>query len=234
MLNIIPRTAWGARLPDEVNRIPLPTPRLWVHHTAGSEHGAAGMRSIQNYHMDTKGWNDIAYSFVIDRDGSIFTGRDAGVAGAHTAGDNSSSHAICLMGNFETATPTPAALDALVELAAHGRDAGWWVPTLGGHRDAPGASTRCPGQNLYNTLPDIRTEVRFHQEDDLDMTPTERQKLIDDISTTAALKAVAAIEQRLSTARTPMRIRLRQLAQLGATDALAADNVTTLHPTTDG
>jgi hypothetical protein len=29
-------------------------------------------------------------------------------------------------------------------------------PLLGGHRDAPGAATACPGRNLYARLPELR------------------------------------------------------------------------------
>lgn len=152
----IGRSGWGAAPPEDINHIPTPTPRLWVHHTGTEQHGAEGVRAIQRYHMQSKGWLDIAYSFLIDDDGTVYTGRGAGVAGGHTEGDNSSSHAICLMGNFENRRPTVASLGSLVELSRYGRDVGWWVPTLGGHRDAPGAQTACPGQNLYDTLPEVR------------------------------------------------------------------------------
>lgn len=218
---IVGRSGWNAGPPEhEPTRIPMPTPRLWIHHTAGSERGASGMRAIQHYHQDTKGWNDIAYSFVIDPDGTVYEGRGAGIAGAHTEGDNSRSHAICVMGNYETDLPSVAVLNSIVELAAYGRDKGWWAPTLGGHRDAPGAQTKCPGQHLYAQLTRLKFNVDNYQEDPFDMTPTERKKFIDDISTAAALKAVAAIEQRLSTRGVPMRVKLRELAKLGATDAL--------------
>jgi hypothetical protein len=159
-MRIIPRAEWGARSPRAVTHIALPTPRLWVHHTAGSERGAVGMRQIQAFHMDTRGWNDIAYSFVVDdHDGAIYEGRGAGVAGGHTEGDNSRSHAICVMGNFEGRGAQPHTLQAIVELANHGTAKGWWVPTLGGHRDAPGASTACPGARLYAVLPNLRASL---------------------------------------------------------------------------
>lgn len=158
-MKIITRAQWGARPPRSVHRIALPTPRLWVHHSADDRQGTAAVRAHQAFHMDHRGWSDIAYSFLIDDHGNIYEGRGPGVAGGHTAGDNTKSHAICLLGNFEHRHPTPAALDALVELARHGRDQGWWVPTLGGHRDAPGASTACPGRHLYAVLPLIRERV---------------------------------------------------------------------------
>jgi hypothetical protein len=172
---IIPRSEWGARAPRSRTRITTPTPRLWIHHTGAEERGAAGMRAIQRYHMDTKRWQDIAYSFVIDDStGAIYEGRGAGIAGGHTQGDNSRSHAICVMGNFQNRAPSAATLWSIVQLAIYGRAKGWWVPTLGGHRDAPGASTACPGQALYIRLPGLRSQVADEPEDD--MTPDELAK----------------------------------------------------------
>jgi hypothetical protein len=159
-MDIVSRAAWRARPPQGRIQIPMPTPRLWIHHTAGNERGAAGMRSIQNYHMDGRGWRDIAYSFVIDNDdGVIYEGRGAGVAGGHTEGDNSKSHAICVMGNFEIEPPTSVAITSIIALARHGKSKGWWIPTCGGHRDAPGANTACPGRRLYGHLPSIQRSV---------------------------------------------------------------------------
>lgn len=153
---IISRAAWGARPARSRRSIATPTPRVWVHHTAGSERGAAGVRSIQRFHQDVRGWSDIAYSFLVDDDGTIYEGRGVGIAGGHTKGDNSTSHAICLMGNFEDEQPTGAALAAAADLYAHGIASGWWADRLGGHRDAPGASTACPGRHLYGQLDRIR------------------------------------------------------------------------------
>jgi hypothetical protein len=191
-MRIVPRSEWGARAPRAVTRITLPTPRLWVHHTAGSERGAAGMRSIQDFHMDGRGWNDIAYSFVVDdADGTIYEGRGAGVAGGHTEGDNSRSHAICVMGNFQDRAPHPRTLQSIVELARHGRDVGWWVPTLGGHRDAPGASTACPGGQLYAALPGLRSGL------DLPELPLEDDDMLSDDAKDWLRKLVADSETRI-------------------------------------
>lgn len=171
-MHIVFRADWGAKAPTEPLRsITLPTPRLWVHHTADNAKGAAGVRAIQAYHQNVKGWIDIAYSFLVDSDGTIYEGRGVGKAGAHTEGDNSRSHAICLMGDFTSKTPTAKAIDALVDLARHGRELGWWVPTLGGHRDAPGAQTQCPGDKLYAMLPQVRARAQMSEDDD--MTPSE-------------------------------------------------------------
>lgn len=157
----VKRAEWGARPPTAAFfRMPsLPTPRLWIHHSADDRQGAAAVRAHQKYHQDTQGWKDIAYNFLVGDDGTIYEGRGAGIAGGATAGDNTSSHAVCLLGNFENRPPTPAAWRSTVDLSRHGRDVGWWKPTCGGHRDAPGAETACPGRHLYVRLPYLRSGI---------------------------------------------------------------------------
>ena len=185
---IVSRAEWGARSPKSRSKISLPTPRLWIHHTAGNERGAAGMRSIQNTHMDDPKFKfaDIGYSFVVDNaDGKIFEGRGAGIQGAHTEGDNSKSHAICVMGNFMNIQPSTKAIDSIVALAKHGREQGWWTPTCGGHRQAPAASTECPGDKLFAKLDEIQTRVGVgpgpaprQAEEDLDVTEAELRQIV--------------------------------------------------------
>jgi hypothetical protein len=132
------------------------------------------VRAVQDFHMDSRGWNDIAYSFIINHAGDIYEGRGAGVAGGHTAGHNTTSHAVCVLGNFDQAEPTQAALDSVVALARHGHAEGWWPQTFtGGHRNASGAATSCPGSHLYARLPEINSRLL---EDD--MTPEEVRKII--------------------------------------------------------
>lgn len=159
MLTIVSREKWKARKPTKPP-LPLvrPTPRLWLHHTANqSWHGESGMRRCQSFHMDVRKYNDIGYSFVIDnKDGRIFVGRGPGIVGAHTEGDNSKSHAICLMGDFTIDSPSTVAVEATAALIQFGHAARWWPDRLtGGHRDAPGAQTACPGNNLYRAIPRI-------------------------------------------------------------------------------
>lgn len=126
--------------------------------------------------MDTRRYEDIAYSFLIDDDGTVYEGRGAGVIGGHTKGDNSKSHAICAMGDFDKRAPTPQMLHGIVSLIAYGRGRGWWHGLTGGHRDAPGASTACPGAHLYRLVPQIKGSVPTQQEDD-DLTPDEKRML---------------------------------------------------------
>lgn len=156
-IEIVSRSQWGARPPKSRTTIATPTPKLFLHHSAGAHRGAAGVRQIQSFHMDTRNYADIAYSFLIDGETlTIYEGRGAGVQGGHTRGHNSTSHAVCVMGNYETTAPTNALIDRIRQLVAHGHTQGWWPAQLtGGHRDV--GSTACPGQHLYDAIPQINT-----------------------------------------------------------------------------
>ena len=159
-IDIISREAWGARPPRSSSQITVPTPELWLHHTAGNETGNAGVRAIQRDHMDANGWADIAYSFLVDRFTlEVFEGRSVGVRGAHTAGHNGVSHGVAVMGNFEYHPVTDGLIEALAELLSHGYAEGWWPAQFtGGHRDTK--ATACPGDNLYAVIPVINARAR--------------------------------------------------------------------------
>lgn len=163
MRRILTRHEWGARPPERRYAISIPTPKLYLHHSAGSGADERTVRAIQDYHMDVRDWSDIAYSFLIDNDApdvDIFEGRGVGIAGGHTRGQNTVSHAICLIGNFEDELPTEEALEATAWLVALGANENWWPSRItGGHRDAPGANTSCPGDALYAAIPHINERV---------------------------------------------------------------------------
>ena len=141
-MNYVSRAQWGARPPKNRSRISSSN-GVYVHHSAGPE--SQTVKQIQNFHMDSRGWSDIAYSWLVDRNGTIYEGRGWGVAGAHTAGYNSSSHAVCYIGNT-SASPAPAKAKASINavIAEHNRRyrSGYVRP----HRAV--ASTACPGNDL--------------------------------------------------------------------------------------
>ena len=61
-----------------------------VHHTVNSNSYSpnqvdALVRGIQAYHMDTLGYCDIAYNFLISRTGQVYEGRAGGVSKAVSA-----------------------------------------------------------------------------------------------------------------------------------------------------
>lgn len=160
MVKVVNRADWGARTPTSRKKISVPVKENWLHHTAGSEAGAEGMRRIQNYHMDTKGWSDIGYSWVYDKDERTwYEGRGWGYSGAHTYGHNSVSHGLCVMGNFQNESVPQSLIDDVAWLVwqAHIYDKGPDKLT-GGHRDV--SSTACPGSNLYAKIPAINKRVQ--------------------------------------------------------------------------
>jgi hypothetical protein len=188
---IITRREWGAN--EAIRRA---APRFadnvhvaFVHHTAGSNsytasQSAAIVRSIYLYHVQGNGWNDIGYNFLVDKYGQVFEGRYGGatraVIGAHAMGFNAGSVGVALIGNYSSATVTPAAREALVSLLAWRLDLAHVDPlsrvvrvssgnpryppgtavtlnAISGHRDT--YPTSCPGANLYAQLPAIRRAV---------------------------------------------------------------------------
>jgi len=103
----------------------------------------AFLRNTQRFHMDTRGWADIAYSFFVDRVGRIWEGRGWGVVGGHTQGFNSTSHAIYfILGDGQV--PSSEQVESARQLIAeHHRRYG--VGYVRGHQQAPGNRTSCPG-----------------------------------------------------------------------------------------
>jgi hypothetical protein len=63
-----------------------------------------------------RGWLDIGYHWLVDRNGLKFKGRVENREGAHCPGWNDRSVAVCLIGNFDFAPPTRDQLDATLEL----------------------------------------------------------------------------------------------------------------------
>ena len=174
---ILSRRQWGA---DEsiVRAAPsYGTVRgAFVHHTVSANTYAASqvpgiLRGIMAYHVQSLGWDDIGYNFLVDRFGRIWEGRaggvDRAVIGAHTVGHNSVAFAMSAIGNFNTATPPAAVVSAYQRLFAwkfsiHGVNprrpvyyGGKAYNAILGHRDVYG--TECPGTRLYNLLPAIRS-----------------------------------------------------------------------------
>lgn len=108
------------------------------------------MRSIQNYHMDTQGWSDIAYNLACCPHGYIFEGRGRG-KGSGANGTSDANHnypSVCaLVGEND---PQPAELDtAIADACTMLRS--WGVgAVVKGHRDF--VSTACPGNSIYKKV----------------------------------------------------------------------------------
>jgi N-acetylmuramoyl-L-alanine amidase len=148
---IIPRREWGAA-PPTGSRIPQRPFEVVVHHTvyptlrrtATKKQESARLRAIQRRHQ-ARGWIDIGYHLIIFPSGRAYRGRPLKTVGAHVESHNTGRVGIAFDGNFQTSTPTRAAIDTLVWLVRRHRVLrGMRVV---GHRDFGG--TACPGDNLY-------------------------------------------------------------------------------------
>jgi hypothetical protein len=144
---MLSRKQWG--MPGPLGPKMASSNGLWLHHsvTKATADPVRDARQIANIGIQRFG--RMSYSFVVHPDGTILEGQN-GHVGAHTRGQNSTTQAICCVGNFET-DPVTAEMVASIRLLV--RDFG---PLLGGHRDAPGAATACPGRNLQGRLPELR------------------------------------------------------------------------------
>ena len=162
---------------------------LIVHHSAGSNSSsdwAATVRSIYDYHVFTRGWDDIGYNWLIDPNGVIYQGRGDNVRGAHFCGNNSNTMGVCVMGDFTDLVPTDDAIGSLESLLAwkvcdvgieandHAfhSSSGLELQHISGHRD--GCPTACPGDSFYPLLSVVREDVQFkldHECNDLFIAP---------------------------------------------------------------
>jgi flagellar hook assembly protein FlgD len=133
----------------------------------------------------SNGWDDIGYNFLVDKYGQVFEGRAGGVTrnvvGAHAGGFNTGSVGIAVIGNYQSASFSSAARNALEALLAWRLDVGHVHPrdevdrvsagssrwpagrvvrlrTVSGHRDT--SLTSCPGNRIYSRLDAIARNAR--------------------------------------------------------------------------
>jgi N-acetylmuramoyl-L-alanine amidase/Putative peptidoglycan binding domain len=167
---------WGARPPSAAvpvwDRRPV---KILVHHTASQNvadlsRAAADRlaRTIQDFHMDRRGWIDSGQHLTISRGGFVLEGRHrtlealAGgtrqVEGAHCPGQNVLAVGIENEGTYGDVDPPAPLWDRLRQTCAHICLRYAIAPTeIYGHRDFK--NTACPGNRLYGLLPRLRSEV---------------------------------------------------------------------------
>lgn len=192
---IVSRASWGAD--ESIRRF---TPREWnranfaiIHHTAGNNDYAQDevpgiLQSIYAFHVLRRGWDDIAYNFLVDKYGTVWEGRAGGVTrpviGGHASGFNGGSIGISAIGNFQATEPTPELVDGIRDVLAwkldhhhldpHGTTdeiAGGGssnrfspgerltLPNIIGHRHTN--STSCPGDKLYEHVLGLHGDTAF-------------------------------------------------------------------------
>jgi N-acetylmuramoyl-L-alanine amidase len=161
-MDLVRRSAWGAA-PPKGKPIPIAAPvkDLFLHHSATPDHSVATVRSIQRFHQDTRGWADTAYTWLYSPSSrTFFEGRGPGISGAHTRNHNRTSHAVCVLGNWEANVPPSYVVHDLADWARwHGTT--WGPGHYRAHRDV--GATACPGKHLYALLDDINLRAATDQ-----------------------------------------------------------------------
>lgn len=163
-MRIISRSEWGARYGDGFAAAPLPASEVWLHHSVTVapdvappfDDEYAAMRTLELIGQQRFG-GGISYTWAAMPSGRIYQGHSVGRRGAHTRGRNSIARAVVLVGNYENQLTTEAQRRAVAELLRHAKAQGWirQARLNGGHRDAPGASTACPGRHGMAAIPEI-------------------------------------------------------------------------------
>ena len=170
--SIILRSQWGAKPHTKCNNGLLgpSTKGAIIHHTVGSNSYSKGesakiVRATQAYHMNSRGWCDIGYNFLVDKYGQIFEGRAGGISkqvwAAHAGNTavNKYTVGVSLMGTFTRTAPSAAMKEAtaklvawrfsLAKLPAKGTYSigGLTLNRIAAHRNV--LSTECPGAVAY-------------------------------------------------------------------------------------
>lgn len=183
---ICKRNCWcpDGSCPKDLTPTPTPVTHFIVHHSAGGNGAtdfAAVVASYWDLHVNTNGWDDIGYNWLIDPNGIVYEGRGSGISGAHFSCANENTTGICLVGNFSSVAPSDTALSSLKQLLAwescdknivltdtsFHNSSQLLLPNVASHRDgnastAPNAcpkGTVCPGDSLYNRFSGIARDA---------------------------------------------------------------------------
>lgn len=109
-----------------------------IVHCSDTETGTTA--AIRAYHtrpvaQGGRGWSDIGYHWVIERDGSLHAGRDEAIVGAHCEGDNFDSIGICMVGVADFTREQLATMRKLIRMKL--RDFGLPPEAVHAHYEMP-------------------------------------------------------------------------------------------------
>lgn len=160
-LKVFSRSRWRARAAESLADQGAPR-EAFIHYSddVGEnridtfDEQAAKARAIQDFHMDGRGWSDIAYHFLVFqpfgklRRARIFQGRRVTAVPAAQAGHNTGTLAICVVAGPGRKLRRNTRYQIEQILRAHPS-----VRVVGGHRDV--VATDCPGDEIYGQIPRI-------------------------------------------------------------------------------
>ena len=120
-----------------------------IHHSGNAD----TPEKIRNLHINIKGWEDIGYHFMIDREGKLLRGRNLETVGAHVYGYNEDSIGVCLLGNLDKENAKEKQLEMLRRLIGMlCKEFDLNNKNIRLHRDFPNVTKSCPGKNISREL----------------------------------------------------------------------------------
>ncbi|CAK1588676.1 unnamed protein product [Parnassius mnemosyne] len=157
-LRIVSRTDWLAQpVGGALDKIVQPVPWVIITHTATESCSTQSqcvlrVRLIQTFHIESRGWFDIGYNFMVGGDGSVYYGRGWDYIGAHTKGYNRYSIAIAFIGTFNSEQPSKQQVEACQKIIKQGVMLGKLKKDykLFAHRQL--MSTLSPGDKIFDII----------------------------------------------------------------------------------
>jgi N-acetylmuramoyl-L-alanine amidase len=147
-----------------------PVNEIIVHCSATRADWMAGAKTsakvaeIRRWHTRDRGWKDIGYHVLIDRDGTVAKGRPIEQVGAHVQGKNTGTIGVCLMGGHGSSEKdkfadhfTPQQEAALRKVLADLMRQYPTITKVSGHNQY--AAKACPGFNVPSWYAAARASV---------------------------------------------------------------------------
>lgn len=158
VLRLVSRGEWVAQPANgELANLDLPADKVIIAHTAtdnctNQSTCVYRVRYIQNFHIESQGWDDIGYNFLVGGDGAAYIGRGWDKQGAHTKGFNTKSIGIAFIGTFTKREPPPQQLKAARQLIEEGLRLKKLAPDykLFAHRQL--IASESPGEPLFKII----------------------------------------------------------------------------------
>ncbi|CAH0546714.1 unnamed protein product [Brassicogethes aeneus] len=156
-LRMVSRVEWLAQPAVDSTPLKTPVPLVIIHHTATENCSAYGQcvlqtRLIQDFHVQSRQWWDIAYNFLVGGDGSAYEGRGWTKEGSHQFGYNNHSIGIAFIGTFMKYKAPQIQIDACKKLIQQGVDQGYLIKDYKILAARQLQTTESPGLALYEDI----------------------------------------------------------------------------------
>ncbi|KAG5870410.1 hypothetical protein JTB14_038159 [Gonioctena quinquepunctata] len=157
-VRILSRLQWLAQPPIEpTDDLKVPVSMVIIQHTATESCYSQAQciyqtRHIQTFHIESNGWFDIGYNFLVGGDGAAYEGRGWKKEGAHTFGWNNRSLGVGFIGTFISKPPPKNQIDAFHKLLAKGVELGILTNDYKILAARQLYATESPGKSFYEII----------------------------------------------------------------------------------